>query len=300
MGMLLAIFSAFLWSLFDVARKKAVENNSALKVIFIIILSQFFFFSCLLVISNLQINLRAYILLGTFLVILNVLSLYLFLLVLKSGKISIYIPMLSFTPFFSAIYSKLILNEELVFIQYLGMLFIVVGSLTLHNSQFNSQTKLSINFNFLNNRNLFYILIVSIIWSLTPVLDKECLKYTGVYLHGFLQSFGMLLLFALIFLNSKKYKSTLMKKTQYDIILFLIIILGFLTTFIQLVALQYVFVAELESLKRGVGIVLSLVFGHFIFKEEINLKKIFSVLIIICGVNFIINITKFTNLQIIM
>ena len=300
MGMLLAIFSAFLWSLFDVARKKAVENNSALKVIFIIILSQFFFFSCLLVISNLQINLRAYFLLGTFLVILNVLSLYLFLLVLKSGKISIYIPMLSFTPFFSAIYSKLILNEELVFIQYLGMFFIVLGSLTLHNSQFNSQTKLSINFNFLNNRNLFYILIVSIIWSLTPVLDKECLKYTGVYLHGFLQSFGMLLLFALIFLNSKKYKSTLMKKTQYDIILFLIIILGFLTTFIQLVALQYVFVAELESLKRGVGIVLSLVFGHFIFKEEINLKKIFSVLIIICGVNFIINITKFTNLQIIM
>ena len=43
MGILLAIFSAFLWSLFDVVRKKAVENNSALQVIFIIILSQFSF-----------------------------------------------------------------------------------------------------------------------------------------------------------------------------------------------------------------------------------------------------------------
>ena len=60
------------------------------------------------------------------------------------------------------------------------------------------------------------------------------------------------------------------------------------------------FVAELESLKRGIGIVLSLVFGYFIFKEEVNLKKIFSVIIIICGVNFIINFTIFTNLQIIM
>ena len=253
-----------------------------------------------LVISNLQINLRAYFLIGACLVILNVLSLYLFLLVLKSGKISIYIPMLSFTPFFSAIYSKLILNEELVFIQYIGMLFIVVGSLTLHSSQFNSQTKLSINYNYLNNKNLLYILIVSLIWSLTPVLDKECLKYTGVYLHGFLQSCGMLLLFPLILLNSNKYKSTLMKKMDYDLIFFLIIILGFLTAFIQLMALQYVFVAELESLKRGIGIVLSLVFGYFIFKEEVNLKKIFSVIIIICGVNFIINFTKFTNLQIIM
>ena len=221
MGILLAIFSAFLWSLFDVVRKKAVENNSALQVIFIIILSQFFFFSCFLVISNLQINLRAYFLIGACLVILNVLSLYLFLLVLKSGKISIYIPMLSFTPFFSAIYSKLILNEELVFMQYIGMLFIVVGSLILHSSQFNSQTKLSINYNYLNNKNLLYILIVSLIWSLTPVLDKECLKYTGVYLHGFLQSCGMLLLFPLILLNSNKYKSTLMKKMDYDLIFFL-------------------------------------------------------------------------------
>ena len=91
-----------------------------------------------------------------------------------------------------------------------------------------------------------------------------------------------------------------MKKMDYDLIFFLIIILGFLTAFIQLMALQYVFVAELESLKRGIGIVLSLVFGYFIFKEEVNLKKIFSVIIIICGVNFIINFTKFTNLQIIM
>ena len=147
------------------------------------------------------------------------------------------------------------------------MLFIVVGSLTLHSSQFNSQTKLSINYNYLNNKNLLYILIVSLIWSLTPVLDKECLKYTGVYLHGFLQSCGMLLLFPLIPLNSKKYKSILMKKMHYDFIFFLIILLGFLTALIQLVALQYVFVAELEALKRGIGIVLSLVFGYFLFKE---------------------------------
>ena len=79
-----------------------------------------------------------------------------------------------------------------------------------------------------------------------------------------------------------------MKKMDYNLTFFLIIILGFLTAFIQLMALQYVFVAELESLKRGIGIVLSLVFGYFIFKEKVNLKKIFSVIIIICGVNFIL------------
>ena len=136
MGIILSIFSAILWSLFDVVRKKAVQNNPALGVIFVIILSQFIFFFCSLLISDLQINLRAYFFFGLILIFLNILSIYLFLLVLKSGKISIYIPMLSFTPFFSAVYSRIILNEQLEFIQYLGMFFIIVGSLALHGSQF--------------------------------------------------------------------------------------------------------------------------------------------------------------------
>ena len=36
-----------------------------------------------------------------------------FLVVLKSGNISVYIPMLSFTPLFSSLYSNLILKEKL-------------------------------------------------------------------------------------------------------------------------------------------------------------------------------------------
>ena len=300
MGIILAIFSAVLWSLFDVVRKKAVQNNPALKIIFIIALSQFLFFSCLLVLSDFQINLLAYLKIGLVLVFLNFLSIYLFLLVLKSGKISIYIPLLSFTPFFSAGYSKLILNEELVFIQYLGMFFIVFGSLILNISQFSSRQNIPVFYTFFKNKNVLFILVVSLIWSLTPVFDKQCLKYTDLYLHGFLQSLGMLLILPLIFLNKQHNISTLTNKVQFNFIYFLVIFLGFLTTFIQLIALQYIFVAELESLKRGIGIILSLFFGYFIFNEEVNLKKILSVLIIVCGVNFIINFTKFTDLQFIL
>ena len=298
MGIILSIFSAILWSLFDVVRKKAVQNISTFKVILIIILSQFIFFSIFLIMSDLKVNLRDYFFVGFILIFLNILSIYLFLMVLKSGKISIYIPMLSFTPFFSAIYSKIILDEELGFYQYLGMLFIVLGSLTLHSSQYKFNKNLSTIYNIFLNKNLLYILIVSLIWSLTPVLDKECLKYTDLYMHGFLQALGMLILFPLIFFTTQQNLSMLSKKMHFDVILLFVIILGFLTTFIQLTALQFVFVAELESLKRGIGIILSLFFGYFVFKEEINLKKILSVFIIVCGVIFVINFTNFTNLQI--
>ncbi len=297
MGIILSIFSAILWSLFDVVRKKAVQNNPALGVIFVIILSQFIFFFCSLLMSDLQINLRAYFFFGLILIFLNILSIYLFLLVLKSGKISIYIPMLSFTPFFSAVYSRLILNEQLEFIQYLGMFFIVVGSMALHGSQFKFQNNLAMLYTLLRNKNLLFILIVSLIWSLTPVLDKECLKYTDVYLHGFLQALGMLVVFPLILYGKKQSIMIITRKMNIDSIFLLIIILGFLTTLIQLIALKFVYVAELESLKRGIGIILSLFFGFYLFKEEVNLKKILAVFIIVCGVSLIIEFTNFTNLQ---
>ena len=59
----------------------------------------------------------------------------------------------------------------------------------------------------------------------------------------------------------------------------------------MLKTLNHIFVAELEALKRSIGIILSLIFGHYIFKEKINLIKILAVFIIVLGV---VNIIVFT------
>ena len=56
------------------------------------------------------------------------------------------------------------------------------------------------------------VIIVALIWSLTPVLDKECMKYTDIYLHGFIQSLGMLLFFPLIFIKQITLKSLSLHK----------------------------------------------------------------------------------------
>ena len=213
-GITLSILSAILWAIFDIVRKKAVQNNSPLKVIFIVIMSQLIFFSMLLVFSDFTVLLNKYVRLAIVLIFLNVLSLFLFLLVLKSGEVSIYIPMLSFTPFFSAMYSKLILNEELVLIQYLGMVLIILGSLFLHSSQFKSNSLIIITYSFLRNKKSLMILTVALIWSLTPVLDKECLKYTDLYLHGFIQAIGMIVVLPLLLFNKKIAEDIFKEKTH--------------------------------------------------------------------------------------
>ena len=291
LGIIFSILSAILWACFDIVRKKAVENYSPLKIIFIVIVSQLAFFSFLLVFSDFAILSNKYISLAVVLIILNILSLFLFLLVLKSGEVSIYIPMLSFTPFFSALYSKFILNEELVFIQYLGLLLIILGSLFLHSTQYRSNNLLFIIYSFLKNKKSLMILIVSLIWSLTPVLDKECLKYTDLYLHGFIQAIGMITVLPLLLFNKKISINIFKEKTHHNFLLYLVIILGFLTTYTQLIAIKIVYVAELESLKRGIGIILSLFFGYFFFQEKINLKKFLSVVLIVVGVLQIIHFT---------
>ena len=142
-----------------------------------------------------------------------------------------------------------------------------------------------------SNKNLYFIIIVSLIWSLTPVLDKQCLKYTDPYMHGFIQSAGMLIIIPII-LNYKELKYNFNFKT--NILLIGLVLIGFLASLVQLIALKYNLVAVLESLKRGIGISLSLFFGYYFFNEKITYKKFISVFIMIIGIFNIINFTDFT------
>jgi transporter family protein len=290
MGILLAILTAILWALFDVVRKKSLLFLTETKVLLWIVVSQFIFFLVFLYFSEFDIALNDYFLYAFFLIVLNLVSLYLFLSVLKTGELSTYIPLLSFTPLFSAVYANIILGESLNYFQYAGIFFIIIGAYLLYLNKFSSFKKEK--FSLLKKKNFLMVIIVALIWSLTPVLDKECMKYSDIYLHGFIQSLGMLLFFPLIFIKQINLKSlSLNIETKVSFFILALVVVGFLATFFQLYTLNHIFVAELEALKRAIGIILSLIFGHYIFKERITIIKVLAVFIIVFGV---INIVIFT------
>ena len=205
MGISLAILTAILWALFDVLRKKSLVFLTEVSVLLWIVFSQFIFFLIFLYFSEFNLALKDYFLYAFLLILLNLVSLYLFLSVLKTGELSIYIPLLSFTPLFSAVYANIILGESLNHFQYVGIFFIILGAYLLYLDKFSSVTKNQ--FSLLKNKNFFIVIVVALIWSLTPVLDKECMKYSDIYLHGFIQSLGMLLFFPLIFIKQINLKS---------------------------------------------------------------------------------------------
>ena len=65
--------------------------------------------------------------------ILNLISLYCFLKALKIEEISICIPMLSYSPLFSLIFSKILLDESLSISQHIGIIIIFIGSFILYS-----------------------------------------------------------------------------------------------------------------------------------------------------------------------
>ena len=130
-----------------------------------------------------------------------------------------------------------------------------------------------------------YMLLVSLIWSLTPVLDKVCFKYSSINIHGFIQSAGMLLILSLITSRKKSLNLNKIKK-NYKIIFFTMSA-GIIATVLQFFAITLTFVTIMETIKRTLGQLLSIVFGKIFFKERVNAQKILGIIIISLGILFI-------------
>ena len=133
---------------------------------------------------------------------MGLLSALLFLKAIRQSELSLTIPLLSLSPMFSSLFSFFFLNEKLLNIQYLGIFLIILGTLILYSKKLTLNEILQSFKIILTNNSAKLMVLVSIIWSLTPVLDKLCLKNSSINIHGVIQSSGMIIL--LIFLSKKK------------------------------------------------------------------------------------------------
>ena len=125
------------------------------------------------------------------------------------------------------------------------------------------------------------MIIVSIIWSLTPVLDKLCLKNSSINIHGLIQSFGMVIALAFLLKKNSKAEITSIRKNWQ--ILLLTISIGTIATILQFYAILSSYVPIMESIKRSVGQLSSVFLGKLFFNEEITKPKVWGVMFISGG-----------------
>ena len=288
MSLLILFLSGLFWAIFDLVRKMALQSQSLLTVIYVTIFSQLIIFMMSLFLSKLLISSNDYYPLLIIISILNLISLYCFLKALKIQEISMCIPLLSYSPLFSLIFSKILLDESLSISQHIGIIIIFIGSFILYSKSLHFKDLLYSPFSLIKNKSAQLMIIVTIIWSAIPVLDKKSLNYTDIYMHGFLQSLlGFLFLFFFIRYKGEQRIAFIKNKKSF-ITLIILIIIGFLASITQLFALTINLVPILEVVKRATGILLALFFGYFFFKEDINKKKVYSITVIIIGLSFVI------------
>ena len=250
MPVLICIVSAFFWAAFDLTRKLTLEKISSINLLLIFTITQLKIFFIWLFFEDFSINLIPYLLPGITLTIIGLFSALLFLKAIKQSDLSLTIPLLSLSPMFSSLFSFFFLNEQLSNIQYLGIFLIILGTLILYSKKLTIYEIIKSSKIILKNSSAKLMILVSIIWSLTPVLDKICLKNSSINIHGFIQSLGMITL--LIFLFKKDKVQTENTKKNLRIIL-LTVFIGSTATILQFYAILTNYVPIMESIKRSIG-----------------------------------------------
>ena len=285
MPVLICIVSAFFWAAFDLTRKLTLEKISSINLLLIFTITQLIIFLIWLFFEDFSINLIPYLLPGITLIIIGLFSALLFLKAIKQSDLSLTIPLLSLSPMFSSLFSFFFLNEQLSNIQYLGIFLIILGTLILYSKKLTIYEIIKSFKIILKNSSAKLMVLVSIIWSLTPVLDKICLKNSSVNIHGFIQSLGMITL--LIFLFKKDTVQTENTKKNWRII-FLTVFIGSTATILQFYAILTNYVPIMESIKRSIGQLSSVFLGKIFFNEEVNKPKVVGVIVLSIGVYFIL------------
>ena len=281
MSILICILSAFFWAAFDLTRKLSLQKINSVNLLLIFTLGQTLIFGGWVFYKDPFLNLKDYILPGLALIIISLFSALLFLKAIKRSDLSLTIPLLSLSPLFSSLFSFIFLNEKLSYLQYIGVFLIIFGTLTLYSKNITFGEILK-SFKVITiNKSARLMIVVSLIWSLTPVLDKLCLKSSSINIHGLIQSFGLVIL--LTFLLKKEKHEIISVKNNWRLIL-VTISTGIIATVLQFYAILFNYVPIMEAIKRSIGQLSSVFFGKLFFEEKITKPKILGVLILSFGV----------------
>ena len=284
MSLIICILNGLFWAFFDITRKLSLKYlNPKILLSFFMIVQVLIFFLWTSFEKNFYFS-NNYILPGIVLIIISIVSAIFFLKSILHSDLSLTIPLLSLTPIFSSLFSLLFLDEKLLLSQYFGILSIVFGTLILYTKELTLNSFFGSFIIIRENKGAKLMILVSIFWSITPIIDKICLKYTPVNYHGLIQSFGMLL--GLILISFKEIKNLNFPLKSSGLILITLLI-GTSATILQFYSILENFVPIMESIKRTIGQVCALIFGYMIFKEKINFQKVFGVLILSIGIFYI-------------
>lgn len=211
---------------------------------------------------------------------LNALSLILYMRAIRISELSVTIPMITFTPMFLLFTSPVMVGEYPSTTGVFGVLLIVFGSYMLNIKQRNEGFLVPFKA-LLKDPGPRLMLLVAFIWSFTSNIDKIGVQNSSPLFWSIsITSFLVIVLFLPMLMYSNQSSRQILKQSKYLVPLGLF---NALTLVTQMIAINFVFVAYVISIKRGSAI-LSVVWGYLFFNEKGLKERLIGVIIMVAGV----------------
>jgi uncharacterized membrane protein len=213
-------------------------------------------------------------------VVLITAVMWLYFRALQISPLSMCVPFLSFTPVFLIPTGFIILGELPLPSKAFGVVLIVAGSLSMHRRLF-ALGWLAPAKAVIKEKGSRYMLLVSLIFSVTNTLDKKLVTMSDIFIEAFAYGSGVCIAFwimgrvqrsdfAAASRNNWKWISL---AATFDAVSLLF----------QLASYTYIAVVITVSIKRA-GIVLSVLAGWLFFHERNITDQIIAASVMFCGV----------------
>ena len=213
---------------------------------------------------------------------LNALAIILFWRGVKLSDLSLAIPLITFIPIFVLIISSFLTHEIPSFFGIIGVMIIVMGAYLL-NLDKKIRNVWQPFYAIIHKPGSKFILIVTILWSFSTVLDKiAILKSNPVIYLFYLNLATMLILLPLVL-----FKFVGKIKPKYFLIMLVMGVIAGMGLLTQFNAVKYTFVSYVSAIKTS-SVIFTIILGHFIFKEKNIKERLSGSVVMILGALLII------------
>lgn len=220
-------------------------------------------------------------------VMLNIMANVAFVEAIRVSELSVTVPLLSLTPAFATTFAVFIVGEVLDLWQVAGVVLVVLGAIYLHTAKVRRTLRGWLR-SLIDDRGSLLMVLVAVCWSLSMPLDKIGLVIVGPAWHALFLSLGVAagILAILVWFRWTDQLFALGRDQLPR--LGLAVVVSAAAVGMQLVAMRFVYVGIVETVKRAVGNFAALGFGRALFGEAVTSHKVVALAMMALGVVFIL------------
>lgn len=216
-------------------------------------------------------------------ILLNLFANWLYLRAMQISPLSLTTPYLAFTPVFSAVFAFAMLGQEVTGWGIAGILTVCLGAFFL-NPGARDDGALAPLRALWNERGSLYMVGAALLWSVTPVFDRQAALLSSPMWHTFFLAVGVGLGFIVLLVVRGQGRGLWegLRRMKWPLLatgFFMVVAMV-----LQLAAYDYIAIAYVETLKRALGVIGAMGAGYFLFHERDIARRFLGATVMVVGV----------------